>query len=73
MKSPSTDEQVRSMARVRDESLAGFADRPAARDLREDIVRTDTATGTGAGAGAPVRVAKPARFRLGVRLGAVGV
>ncbi|GAA1787841.1 hypothetical protein [Actinomadura chokoriensis] len=54
------------MARVRDESLAGFADRPAARDLREDIVRTGTGTGS------PVRVARPARFRLGVRLAAVG-
>lgn len=65
MKPHSTDELVRSMARVRDESLAGFADRPAARSLKEDVVRDGT--------GSVSRTVKPARFRLGVRLAAVGV
>ncbi|NDU73396.1 hypothetical protein GWI34_12215 [Actinomadura sp. DSM 109109] len=37
MKHHSTDDLVRSMARVRDETLAGFADRPGARDLLEAV------------------------------------
>ncbi|TMR39705.1 CU044_5270 family protein [Actinomadura geliboluensis] len=64
MKPHSTDELLRSMARVRDESLAGFADRPAARSLMEDVIRAET--------GPQPRAVKPARFRMGARLAAVG-
>ncbi|MCW2918268.1 MAG: hypothetical protein JWN52_6336 [Actinomycetia bacterium] len=37
MKTHPTDDLVRKMARVRDDSLAGFADRPAARNLLDNV------------------------------------
>ncbi|MEU8798133.1 CU044_5270 family protein [Spirillospora sp. NPDC048819] len=83
MKPHSTDELVRSMARVRDESLAGFAGRPAARALVKDVMaaapnegsHAETAAWTPAG-GEPVKPERPRRRfrlpRLGVRLVAAG-
>ncbi|MFG2088731.1 MULTISPECIES: CU044_5270 family protein [unclassified Spirillospora] len=67
------------MARVRDESLAGFADRPAARTLVNDVMAAapdeDSLAGIPAGGGA-VKPERPhGRFRLprlGVRLVAAG-
>ncbi|QKW40031.1 CU044_5270 family protein [Actinomadura sp. NAK00032] len=70
MKPHSTDDMVRSMARVRDESLAGFADRPAARALAKDVMESARAEDVRAETAGPVR--RRGGFRLGVRLAAVG-
>ncbi|TDE32421.1 CU044_5270 family protein [Actinomadura sp. 6K520] len=83
MKSHSTDDLVRSMARVHDENLAGFAGRPAARDLAEDIMtltppkefHAETAAQAGDGGRAEGPERTPRRFQLpglGVRLAVVG-
>ncbi|MEV5824378.1 CU044_5270 family protein [Spirillospora sp. NPDC052242] len=63
----STDELVRTLARVRDGDVAGYADRPAARALLADI----TATPPSAEPARPVRSGR--RFpRIAVRLAAAG-
>lgn len=70
MNSQSTDDLVRSMARVRDESLAGFAGRPAARNLMQDVMASSPSQDADAAS-----LSRPGRFRLpglGVRLAAVG-
>ncbi|TDC67700.1 hypothetical protein E1200_14215 [Actinomadura sp. GC306] len=74
MKPHPSDDPVRAMARVHDEDLAGFAGRPAARDLARDIMtlappeEIPVEVGDGERGGVPAR-----RFPgLGVRLGAVG-
>ncbi|WP_026402327.1 CU044_5270 family protein [Actinomadura rifamycini] len=61
------DELVRTLARVRDGDLAGYADRPAARALLADITAASPAD-------APARARRSARRfpRLAVRLAAAG-
>ncbi|MFV2177788.1 CU044_5270 family protein [Actinomadura sp. LOL_016] len=64
MTSHPTDDLVRTLARVHDDAVAGYADRPAARTLLAEI----TATPPPAGDARPRR-----RFpRIAVRLAAVG-
>lgn len=61
-----TDDLVRTLARVRDDAVTGYADRPAARALLDEITATPPAEDAPA---APARRRFP---RLAVRLAAVG-
>ncbi|MFI0447447.1 CU044_5270 family protein [Actinomadura sp. 6N118] len=79
MKSHPTDDLVRTMSRVRDESLRGYADRPAARNLLDEVTAIappdDLHQGTAPSARAADRTVSQRRFRpsrTGVRLIAVG-
>ncbi|MEW2352857.1 CU044_5270 family protein [Spirillospora sp. NPDC029432] len=69
MKPHSTDEPVRTLARVRDVDLAGHAARPAARELLAGIMTADTADTADTAASRPrARRTRP----FAVRLAAVG-
>jgi hypothetical protein len=68
MKTHPTDDLVRTMARVRDDALAGFADRPAARNLLNEVMTL--APDDEAGSGTAQRSAR--RPKTSTRLLAVG-
>ncbi|MEU8119005.1 CU044_5270 family protein [Spirillospora sp. NPDC049024] len=70
MKHHSTDDLVRSMARVHDETLAGFADRPGARHLAEAVTALDPSDAVDAG---PSARRETERRRRGLRLPGLSV